>query len=180
MAKAVSKEIEALSPEVTPITLSTGMEVNVVRMRLRQLMRFMKIITAGANGVLGELSLRADMEPEEFTGQLLGLLLVAIPEAEDEAVEFIKSMVEPVGLIERPRTKDERQKNDDLLVDLYGSLGNPTIDDTFNIIERIVRNEAADIQSLGKRLVAMLAQSGALKAVASSDSTSEASTPTDS
>lgn len=81
---------------------------------------------------------------------------MAIPNAEDETLEFIQAMVEPLDLIQRPRNKAERETNDELWEDLSYDLINPEIEDTFGIITNIVRQEAADIQALGKRLRAML------------------------
>jgi hypothetical protein len=91
--------------------------------------------------------------------QLLVMVVFAIPDAEQEAMEFVQSMCQPPGIKDEPAsrlTKAEREHNQELWVQMNMDLFNPTLEDTLDIIEAIVRQEAADIQSLGKRLGSLL------------------------
>jgi len=151
-----SKDIDALAPNSEPLELSSGTTVLIERLKTRQLFKLMKILTAGAGSLLANLSFSSDTDPMEFAGQLAGLVFVAIPEAEDEAIEFVQAMVAPANLVQSPRTKADRIENERLWGNLSAELYNPEIDDLISIIERIVRNEAEDIQKLGKRLASLI------------------------
>lgn len=152
----VSEDIDTLASEAGPITLESGDEVNVERLRTRQLFKLLKILTRGAAPILGEISWSAETSPELFSQQLLGALVVSIPEAEEEAMEFIRAMVTPIGLIERPRTEAERAENYAKQDALSWVLNNPSLDDTVSILERVIQVEAPEILALGKRLGLLL------------------------
>lgn len=152
----VNKDVDSIAAEPVPITLSSGERVHIERLKTRQLFKLLKVLTRGAGEALSSLDISTDMDAEEFTGQLLAAVVISIPEAEDEAIEFIQSMVSPVGLIIPPRSKDDKKKNDDLYDAIASSLYNPELEDTINIIEQVVVNEASEIQALGKRLGGLL------------------------
>lgn len=151
-----NKDIDTIVSEGTPLTLMSGFEIVVERLRTRQLMSLLKILTRGAGSVLGELRFSSDMDPQEFTGNLIGAVLLSIPEAEDETVEFINRMVSPAGLKEGRLTKDEILSNDDLEQELRSQLSNPELEDLLTIMEQVITNEAPHILALGKRLAALL------------------------
>jgi hypothetical protein len=109
----VNTDIDTLASEPVPITLESGTEILIERLKTRQLMRLLKIVTTGAGDVLTELKFSADMDTAEFTGQLLGAVILSIPEAEDETIDFLKTMVLPKGLIADPKSKPEREINAD-------------------------------------------------------------------
>lgn len=153
----VNTDIDTLASEPVPVTLESGTEIEIVRLKTRQLMKLLKIITSGAASVLGELSFSADMDPEEFTGNLIGAVILAIPEAEDETIEFLQTMVAPKGLIVDPRTKPEQEVNIGLEDALRAELQNPELEDLVTILEQIFRNEGPHILALGKRLAVLLA-----------------------
>ena len=97
-----------------------------------------------------------DTSSTEFTQRLLSVMLLSIPDAEDETVEFIRSMVEPAGLIAGRRlNKQDTERNNELIARVDAELENPDLDDLVTIIEAIVKREADDIQALGKRLAGM-------------------------
>ena len=163
----VSPDVDTLSPVPDEITLSSGTVVCVERLKTRQLFRLLKIVTAGAGPLLSSMSFSLD-DSEAFAGQLIGLIIASVPEAEDEAIEFIQGMVTPLGVIEKPRSKADKEANTELISQLAETLENPEIDDLITILETIVRNEADDIQALGKRLAAMFKMNLASAAVNSS------------
>lgn len=150
-------DVDRLAPEPVERKLSTGSVVRIERLRTRQFFKLMRIITSGAGHMLMEYRLDGDLNDKEFTGRLLGLVLLALPEAEQESIEFLQSMCVPVGLIEgRNLSAADKERNTELLTNYRAAMDNPELEDTLEIIETIVRVEAPDLQKLGKRLKAMM------------------------
>lgn len=152
----MSDELTGLDPQNETITLVSGLQVEVVPLRSRQFFKFLRILTHGAMpnlaGDAGLLSLDPNGDPSAFATRLLSLLLLSIPDAEDETVVFVRSMCKPTGLIEPARNKQDDARNDEKYNALDRELFNPDLDDLVTIIETVVRREAEDIQALGKRL----------------------------
>lgn len=157
MTTETNPELEALVAEGDEITLSTGTRITVERLKTRQLFKFVKILTSGAGQILANLDFGDIEDGAAFAGQLLAVTLVAIPDAEDESIDFIQSMVRPVGVIEKPRTAKERESNEALYDAIAEELDNPELDDLITIFTRVVTAEAPHIQALGKRLAGLLA-----------------------
>ena len=151
----VTADVDALSPEPDVITLSSGFVVRVERLKTRGMFKLLKIITRGGGPILMNMPLDFN-DQEVFVQQLLAVLVMAIPEAEDEALDFLLSVTNPVELDSADRTEAGRKANEELLGRLVRELENPEIEDTFSIIEKVIQNEAGDIQALGKRLAAVL------------------------
>lgn len=151
----VSADVEALDPASDVVTLSSGFTVKVDRLKTRGMFKLLKIITRGAGPILMQMPLDFD-DNEAFVQQLLAVVVMAVPEAENEAIEFITAMVTPDGFNERARSESEKKKNKELIDRLIAEFDDPEIEDTITIIENIIRNEAGDIQALGKRLASML------------------------
>lgn len=140
------EEITRLDPQPSEVfTLSTGTEVRVRPLRTRQFFRLMRILTRGGAPMLAEVDLDFD-DPESFGPQLLAVIAFAIPEAEDEAVDFIKSMLEPADLI------GDRKADKAALAALEEEVDNPDLDDLVSVLEVIIRREAEDLRALGNRL----------------------------
>lgn len=138
-------ETDRLDPQPIEQKLISGTEFDLEPLKLRQFLRLLKIVSRGAADVLDTTSL--DFEnPQAFVQTFLGLVLFSIPEAEEETVDFLKSMVKPQGL-----TGD---KSKDLIKyqDLADELDNPELEDTITIIQSIIERESEDIRALGKRL----------------------------
>lgn len=152
----VSADVDAITAEPEELTLSDGFGISVKRIRTRETFKLMKIITRGVSGSIGSLLFSDEDSEEAFTGALLGAVIVAIPEAADESIDFIRAMVEPSKLIENPRTKPERESNDEQFERLYLALENPELEDLVTILERIIKNEAPQIRALGNRLALLL------------------------
>jgi hypothetical protein len=145
-----------LSDDEQRVTLSTGTVVLLERLRMRQFFRLMRIITHGAGSAIARTTLDVNDTMEHFITQLLMLILFAIPDAEQETIDFLTSMCKPDGLIEnRALTKLDRERNATLTAQLHAELDNPNPDDFVILLEAITRREAADLQALGKKLMAM-------------------------
>lgn len=148
-------EIKALTGEPEVLTIESGERIVIQRLRTRQMFRLLKILTHGAGPALGSLNFGAE-DTEAFVASLLAITIAAIPNAEDETIEFVLSMVDSADTIEPPRSKGDRERNATLREGLADSLSNPSLDDLFTIIEVVIRKEAPEIAALGKRLAALL------------------------
>lgn len=151
-------EIDALDPVPTKVSLSTGTEVELLPLKTRQFFKMLKILTHGP--ALALVSGGGDLlsgTQEEITGRFLGFLLVSIPDAVDETIDFLASMVQPAGLIDRPKLdKTDRQRNEDKWNQLRVELYNPELEDLIDLVTVIIKREAADLAALGKKLVSLL------------------------
>lgn len=167
--KPDDSELDRLDPQPEEMTLACGIEVHVLPLRMRQMFKMMKIITHGAGQALQNAGLDFSEDPAVFMQKLAGIVLFSIPDAEQETIEFIQSMVEPAGLVEKmPRdlSKQDRERNIELWTALNQELWNPDPGDTIDLVENIVSREAKDIQALGKkvgRLIQLASKTGQLK-----------------
>lgn len=153
----VNTDIDTIAAEDTPLTLESGFEVKVERLRTRATMSLLKILTRGAGAILSEIKVGADMDPVEFAGQLAGAVVLSIPEAEDETIEFINRMVSPAKLKEGKRlTEADLIHNAKLDEQLREELDDPSLEDLETILYEIITNEAPHILALGKRLAVLL------------------------
>lgn len=153
----VSVDVDALVADPIPLTLISGFPIKVERLRTRATMALLKILTRGAGEALLSLRLGPDTDSEQFTGILLGAILVSIPEAEEETIEFINRMVTPGTLHEGARlSPGDIAWNVEQEELLRKELNDPELDDLVTILSEIIRNEAPHVLALGKQLVALL------------------------
>lgn len=153
-------ELDRLDPEPVIVKLSTGFPVEIVRLKTRQFFRLLRVLTHGAGPALMQSGLNFRSEPETFTERFLMLVLMSIPDAESEAIGFLQSMCKPSGLADKPDsqlTKQEKEDNQASWDEFNQALFNPELGDTLDLIEAVVRQEAPELQALGKRLESMMA-----------------------
>lgn len=153
---AAESELDRIDPEAVTVKLESGFPVEVVRLKTRQMFRLLRILTRGAGPAIAQLDFNEDQAA--FGQKLLGLLLVSVPDAEQETVAFLQSMCKPAGLSEKkPQhiTKQESEHNQELWDRFNEELFNPEVGDTLALFEVIVANEAPELQSLGKKLRAL-------------------------
>lgn len=146
-------DIDTIASAPTDLTLVSGTKVQVERLKTRQLMRLMKILTRGAGPALSDLSFE---DGAELAGQVLATVAFSIPEAEEETIEFVQSMVSPVGLIDNPRSGPEHEVNIGLIEALEAEMRNPELEDLISVLERVITVEAPHLVALGKRLALLL------------------------
>jgi hypothetical protein len=153
-------ELDRLDPEPVSVKLSTGFPVEIVRLRTRQFFRLLRVLTHGAGPAMMQAGLNFRDDPTEFTSKFLMLVLMSIPDAETEAIAFLQSMCKPAGLSEKAESQQSKQEKEDNQArwdEFNKELFNPELGDTIDLIEAIVRQEAPELQALGKRLEGMLA-----------------------
>lgn len=152
---APTSEVDRIDPEPCRVKLQSGMIVEIVPLKARQFFRLLRVLTHGAGGALLRNELDFQGGQEQFLAKLLSLVLISIPDAENEAIDFIQSMCKPNGLAEgapSKLTKDQNAANEQLWIEIGAELYNPELEDIIDIVEAIVKQEADDIQALGKRL----------------------------
>lgn len=140
----VNEELARIDPKPGFVTLSSGTEAKLEPLKTRQFFKLLRIVTHGGSHMLGNLNLSSG-DDEGFVTQLLALVIFAVPDAEDEAIEFVQSMLSPVTA--QPKPEDYAA--------LYAELDNPELDDLVTVIEAVVRRDGADMKALGKRLMTM-------------------------
>jgi len=152
-------ELDRLDPQPQVVKLTTGLQVDIVRMRTRQFFRLLRVLTHGAGPAMMRAGLDFRAGAEQFTAQLLTLVAMSIPDAEQEAISFLQSMCKPHGATDKPDsqlTKAEKEANEALYVQFNKDLFNPELDDTLDLIEAIVTVEAPELQALGKKIQRMM------------------------
>lgn len=155
--KAAAKDVDVLDPKSNVVTLQSGTQVEIVPLKSRQLFKLLRILTHGVGDGLAALRFDSNDTDSAFAIKMATTLVFAIPEAEDEAIEFVNSMVKPVGLIERRDLDDSaKERNTELWTKVLYELDNPELDDMVTIIEAMINKEAPNLKSLGKRLGQML------------------------
>lgn len=151
---AVDQDI--IDPVPNIFTFASGFRVKVVPMKTRQLFRLVRILTQGISASVGEgadLSvLFRSADQDESASQIIGLLVTAIPEAEDATVDFLESMVVPADLVEGRLSQSDRESNDELWSRLSAEIFNPEMEDLLGLVEIIIQQEVPSLVSLGKRL----------------------------
>jgi len=149
-AEPERSEIDRLDPIGRRFILMSGVEVEIMPLKLRQFLKFLRILSSGAAEIWGDI--RPSLEDDaQFMRDLVGIAIFAIPEAEEQTIDFIKSMVSPAGL---PTGNDDVSRKQRLVMwgELSTELDNPELEDTISIIQSIIECEAKDLMALGKRL----------------------------
>ncbi len=131
------EETDIILPELEEVKLSTGQVVQIKPLKARQFFRLLRIVTRGGAKILNQLRWSQLDSPDQFAAQLVAVVVFSIPEAEQETLDFIESMVE------LPEDPEERKA-------VLQELTDPEIEDVVNIIEVIVLREKDDLVSLGK------------------------------
>jgi len=155
---AAESEIDRIDPQPKVIKLSNGSAVQLHRLKTLQLFALLRILTHGGMGagILGTLDF--SLPPEEFVQRLMTMLVLSIPDAGIEALQFIQLMVEPEGRIKgRKLTKKEQDEDEGRLAAMNEHLSNPPMEDTVDIIVAVIEQEAPEFQSLGGKLARVFA-----------------------
>lgn len=154
MPSNTSDELDSLLPSNTSLTLSNGLELEIEPLKTRELLKFLKIITHGAGSMLTHIDLSSTSSESEFLSRIMSLVVLSIPDAEEETIEFISAMTKPKGLaVGRSLNKQDTANNVAKWTELRSALDNPELEDLISILEKIVSVESSDLQALGKRLM---------------------------
>jgi hypothetical protein len=132
-------DVDVILP--TPGTCQVaGIDVTVNRLKTRELLALLKILTSGLGPALG--TVRLDFSsPETVQSDLIGLMLLAMPNAVQETVLFLLTIVQP-------KSPDDRKA-------LNQALDNPDPADLIDVFEAMASQEAGDLTSLAGKAQAM-------------------------
>lgn len=151
--------------ETGEVELSDGTVVLLEELRLRQFLRLLRIVTEGTPpSMLVDGLATLGQDEGGFGANLMLLVMLGIPNAEDAVVDFIASMIRPKGLVGGPDgkpksalTKQEIERDRAAYDELARKIENPHLEDVVILVEAIFRQSAGDFEALGKRLAAMFA-----------------------
>jgi hypothetical protein len=166
---AAPGEIDRIDPDPgAPFDISNGHKYRLQRLKTRQFMRLLRVLTVGAGPMLvqeaftfatsaqGKDEAAREAEAREFAQRFLTLVMLSIPDAEQQTLDFIQSMVLPADFVDEVEVSNaQAEKNTGLLRQQNADFRNPEIEDTIAVCERIVRQEAKDLYELGNRLARM-------------------------
>lgn len=153
-------ELDRIDPQPREVKLSTGFSVELARLRTRQFFRLLRILTHGAGPAITQAQLNFEGDPGEFASRLLTLVVMSIPDAEEETIRFLASMTRPAGVVDRPDSqlsKQERESNKALWDQFGEEMHNPELTDLLDLTEAIIAQESPELQALGKKLRTMFA-----------------------
>ncbi len=131
--EAPDEDLEVILPPPGKVVID-GVECEVRHLRAREFFKLMGIVTNGIGPGLAQFRWNMDNR-EEMTGQLMAVLVMAIPEQLDQFLDLVASIVEPKGSVGENRRIRER-------------LENPEIEDLLPIADAIITNERDNIWSL--------------------------------
>lgn len=120
-------DLEALIPEPPGELVVAGVPCVVNRVRTRELMLLARVLTRG----IGENMSMVDMEGPDADTQMLGLLIVAIPESGDEVLDLLRVLIQPREPITEKGTRTRFAEE----------MANPDPDTTLDALAIMVRQE---------------------------------------
>jgi hypothetical protein len=125
-------DMTVIAPEERLITVG-GVECRVRRVRTRELMLFVRVVTSG--GAYG-------LQKVDFKdkGQIGALILMAIPEAHEEFLELLRALVVPTDSGFGPTHEG--------YVQFTEAMENPPVDTTFEVAEVLVEQESGTFVAL--------------------------------
>lgn len=148
-ADEIPDDIKRLLEEPNgPFELSSGTVIVIRPLKMREFLALLRIITRGASMSMSGIDLNLGDE-DNFVQNLLAMTLFAIPEAEEEVIVFVRSIIDPIGL------NGDRAHDEPMLKALDLEMFNPEMEDVVNVLAKVIAAEGADLHALGKRLVAM-------------------------
>lgn len=133
-------DLEAILPSEFRVVID-GMPCKVRRLKTREFLALVQVLTSGLGPALGNVKLDFS-DDEAIARDLSALMLLAIPNAVDEFVFFLTSVVEPVKDSDRGKIATYLQDN-------------PDIDVMLEIFEGIAVQEKDDLVVLAGKAQAM-------------------------
>lgn len=133
-------DLEVIVPEPGRVVID-GIDCQIRRLKTREFLLLMRVITKGLGSGLSAVSI--DFTDEESVGRdLAALMVLALPNAFEEFVEFLQAIVEPVD----PRKNAALAK----------AIGdNPDVDVLLDVFEVMAVQEKDDLAALAGKAQAM-------------------------
>lgn len=134
------EDLEAIVPEPGGTVTVGGVVARVNRLKTREFLALLRVLTRSFGDGLAKIQLTLDDE-EELKSEMLGMMVVAIPEAIDEFVAFVQVVCKPLDPKDTKALRDE--------------LDNPEIDEMMEIAEMVVIQEIDDLRALAGKAQSM-------------------------
>jgi hypothetical protein len=121
-------DLEVILPQGGVVEVA-GIRARVRRLKTREFLTLLRVITSGMGPAISRITLTPD-DPEKLQGELIGLFLVAVPNAIDEFAEFLLSIVEAETAKDQPALAKEMVNPDpEVLLDVLTVLAEQEKDD---------------------------------------------------
>lgn len=150
-------DIDAIVPETMTVMVD-GVECRVNRLKTREFLSLIRVLTAGLGPGLNEVELDFT-DGETVARDLSALMILAVPNATAEFTVFLTSVVEPV----------DGSKQGQVGKYLYD---NPDLDVMIDVFEAIAVQEKDDLAALAGKLRGVWGRIGTLYAPKTSKKTS--------
>ena len=141
-ARTTKTDLDAIVPGSTSLTIE-GIPVKVRRIRTREFLGLMGILTKGLGSNAANLTFHGD-DPESMRGDFIALFILAIPNAIDEFAEYMLAIVDPV---------DPNREGD-----LSEVMKNPPVEVLLDIVFALWEQEQDDLVSLVGKARAFLSR----------------------
>jgi hypothetical protein len=130
-------DVDVIMPQTGATVTIDGIECTVNRLKSREFLALLRVVTTGLGESIAEASRELDLDDEQKLGQqLMGLLVVSIPEAVDEFLTFVRVVVTPT----KPGATT--------VADLAAALDNPDLEVLLDVAEKVVEQEKDDLSAL--------------------------------
>jgi hypothetical protein len=134
------QDLEVIVPDAAALTVN-GIECTVRRLKTREFLALMRVLTAGLGAGLGQVKLDFE-DQEQMSADIAALVMLAIPQATEEFIQFVAMIVD---------AKDGSQTG---AVKQYLA-DDPPMDVLLDVFEIVATQEHEDLASLVGKAQAM-------------------------
>jgi hypothetical protein len=138
-ADAVEEDLTAIIPPETHLVVG-GIPCRLIRLRAREVFSLARVLASGVGRSLVEFDIDTS-DPDAFKSQLGGILLVALPNASEEILAFVRDICRPVDDARAGQLRNE--------------LINPAAGELFDIVDAMIDAE-------GDELIGLVGKAGKL------------------
>lgn len=133
-------DLEAILPDEGKLVVE-GIPAVVKRLKAKEFLQLVRVLTIGLGSGVQNIDLTGGTE-DEMQSRLMGLFIVAIPEAIEEFGQFLFSIVD---------AQDPKQRNE-----LRKAMEEPEIDTMLDVLTLVAIQERDDLRSLAGKAKAAL------------------------
>jgi hypothetical protein len=155
MSAAAVPDADVIVPTTERITID-GIEARVRRVKTRELLAIMNVMVSGLGQNMVNVRLSVN-DAEALVGEVIGLMMLALPRASGEFITFLAGMVEAVDKREQADLMSYMQDNPDpeVLLDLFERIASQEREDFVSLVGKA--------QAMWSRLAPLYAAVGAVK-----------------
>lgn len=142
-------DLETIVPFQPPLDVE-GIACRVRRMRTREALGLARIFGSGIGAGIMDLVEFEGKDDDEIAGQILALLLMVVPSAEEETVAFVSSIVVPVNDADAGRLRDV--------------MNNPAVPTLLSVLGHVIDQEGEEFITIVGEARAIATKIGTLMA----------------